>query len=356
MKVTAIIPSYNPDGQLARVVEELAGAGFARVIVVNDGSGPAYAPIFEQVATMPGCKVLSHPHNMGKGKALRTALEAFLAAPEGDIGVVTLDGDGQHRTEDVAACARALEDRPDSLVLGTRDFSGKDIPARSAFGNKMTRLLLRLCFGVRVCDSQTGLRGIPAGFARRLLDLPGDRYEFETHMLLEAKRCEVPFVEVPIQTIYIDDNAASHFRPVADSLRIYTLLLKFGLSSLLSFVVDISLFALLNLLLAGLPASARYLLATAGARVCSALFNFLLNRTMVFGSKSHPLGAMLRYGVLCVAQMLCSYGGIYLLAEALGVPAVPAKIVVDTLLFFASFQVQRRWVFPPRAECAEPAE
>ncbi|MDL2253713.1 bifunctional glycosyltransferase family 2/GtrA family protein, partial [Ruminococcaceae bacterium OttesenSCG-928-I18] len=346
MKVAAVIPALNPDDCLEDVVGQLFDAGFDRVILVDDGSGEACHALFERLQSHPGCEVLRHGQNRGKGRALKTAFSHYLENPQGCVGVVTLDADGQHSTGDVVHCAQALLDHPDSLVLGTRDFGGKQVPRRSFLGNRISRAAMFLLFSLSLHDTQTGLRGIPNHFCAQLLNTSGERYEFETNMLLEAKALGIPFLEVPIKTIYIDQNKASHYRPVLDSLRIFSLLFKFALSGLSSAVIDILLFALFNWLLGALGAGLRLLLAVGGARVISAVYNFLINRNVVFKSETGYTGAFVRYVLLCAAQMLCSYGGTYFFSAIVGLPDVAAKILIDVVLFFISFQIQRRWVFP----------
>lgn len=354
MRVAAVVPSLNPNEYLTRVVDELVGAEFSRIYVINDGSADSFAPVFEEAARHPQVILLRHEVNRGKGRALKTAFEHYLADPGDYVGLVTLDGDGQHHTADVVRVAEALEQHPEALVLGCRDFSQSDVPKKSELGNKITRTVFRLAVGMPITDTQTGLRGISKDFAAQLLNVSGERYEFETNMLLETKRARVPIREVSINTIYIDDNQASHFRPFADSLRIYSLIfkfiLKFTLSSLASSLLDLGLFAVLNYLLgvAAVSAGTRLLIATVGARVCSALFNFFVNKQLVFESKARTPGAMLRYGILAVAQVLCSYGGTYLLSEVLPLPTMLSKILVDVTLFFISYFIQRKWVFRMR--------
>lgn len=342
MKVAAIIPSLNPDEQFPNVIESLIATGFERIYIVNDGSKEEYLHYFEEAGTKPECFVLRHERNFGKGRALKTALGRYLSEAGDYLGAVTVDGDGQHRAEDVLKVARALEENPDALILGVRDFGGEDVPPRSRFGNKMTRLIFRLFCGISVTDTQTGLRGIPNGFARELLEVDGERYEFETNMLLETKRAGVAIAEAPISTVYIDDNSASHFRPIVDSLRIYRLILKYAFSSIVSFIVDFTLFGLLD---RWLPVFwGRLFVSVAAARVCSALLNFTINKNIVFQSKAGKISAV-RYFLLCGLVLLGSYAGVYLLSEILPLPSLAAKAVTDIALFAASFTLQREWVF-----------
>lgn len=192
MKVTAIVPSYKPDEKLAGVLRDLAAAGFERIIVVDDGSGPEYEAYFREAEGYPQCVLLRHEVNRGKGGALKTAFAWFLEHTGEDLGVVTVDGDGQHTAADALRCARELEAHPDSLVLGVRQFDGADVPLRSRIGNQATIWCFRVLCGVGVSDTQTGLRAIGTDFLRALCTVPGDRYEFETNMLLATSAWAFP--------------------------------------------------------------------------------------------------------------------------------------------------------------------
>lgn len=207
-------------------------------------------------------------------------------------------------------------------------------------------ILVRLVFGMSIEDTQTGLRGIPSAFACELTGVPGNGYEFEANMLLEARNRSIEVLQVPIDTVYENDNASSHFRPFMDSLRICSVFIRYALSSCASSIVDLACFALFNLLLdlAGLGLEA-VVLATYGARLVSALFNFAVNKRLVF-KREHASRSALRYAILCIACVSVSAA---LVAAASWlfpfIPAVVAKIVVDTVLFFANYRIQESWVF-----------
>lgn len=344
MKVAAVVPSLNPNERFRGVVDGLVQAGFERIYVVDDGSGEEYRPLFAYAESLPQCVLLRHSKNEGKGRALKTAIQHYLQNPDDLAGLVTLDADGQHATVDAVKVAQALLQSPNSLVLGARDFSAPGVPPKSKNGNRITSWVFRHMLGLPITDTQTGLRGIPNAFAQRLLAVKGERYEFETNMLLEAKRAGLAITEVPITVIYFDDNAASHFQPVRDSVRIYFLIIKFLLSSLSSALLDFGLFTLLHeVLLRTFAANPRLFWANGIARVCSALFNFTVNKKVVFESQGNTGGALLRYAVLAVVQLGASTAGIHFASMIM--PVLPAKILVDTTLFFISFAVQRRWVF-----------
>ena len=255
-EIPVIIPSYEPDEKLITLLTALQEAGIRHVIVVDDGSGTRYASFFERAAAFENCEVLRHAVNLGKGRALKTAFNHCLLASGGITGgagsvcrgipgCVTADSDGQHTPADILACMRRLWDNPESLILGCRDFDGPAVPARSSFGNKCTRQVFRYLLGLSVSDTQTGLRAIPAFFMEKLLEVKGERFEYETNMLIEAKNLNIRVLEVPVKTIYIEENKTSHFNPIRDSLRIYLVFGKFLFSSFSSNDNPLFLIALL---------------------------------------------------------------------------------------------------------------
>ncbi|WP_448629476.1 glycosyltransferase [Cellulomonas soli] len=279
--MVVLIPAYEPDTRLLTLVADLRTAGHD-VLVVDDGSGPDHAPLFA-AATRLGAHVLTHPRNRGKGQALRTGL-AHLAATRPGQDVVCADCDGQHTPTDIDAVAARLAAVPDdTLVLGTRRFTG-DVPTRSRVGNTVTRLLFRAVTGTAVHDTQTGLRGYPAAMIPWLLGVRGDRFEYELEILLRATTSGRRIVEHDIATVYLHANASSHFRPVADSLRVYLPLLAFAASSLTAFVLDTVLLLALH------ATTGNLLLSVIGARAVSCAVNFHLNRRLVFGRTTRAAG------------------------------------------------------------------
>lgn len=344
-ETVVIIPSFNPDEKLLRLLESLREAGLSNLLIVNDGSRPDCAPYFKQARQM-GATVLTHAVNMGKGRALKTAFNYVLNTYGDEVRGVCADADGQHAAKDIRACLDALEAHPDSIVMGCRQFDDKSIPFRSRFGNKLTRQVFRLLCGVRVSDTQTGLRALTGSTMRLFLTTRGERFEYEMNMLIETKEKDIPLTEVPIRTIYIEENQTSHFNPLRDSLRIYAVFVKFIASSLTSFLVDFFLFWLLSWLFEPLMGqTASIFLATAAARVLSSLLNYSINKRRVFGVREGRTSTLVRYYILCAIQMLCSAGLVDLLAFLTHLEGVVVKIPVDLILFLLSFQIQREWVF-----------
>lgn len=343
-KTAVLIPSLSPDEKLLSAIKELRKEGFSHILVVNDGSAPSYGRFFDEAAAL-GAVVITHTVNQGKGRALKTGINHILLQWPQCKFVVTVDSDGQHKTKDVLRCLKALEEAPDSLVLGCRCFDKKSIPFRSRFGNIVTAKIMKLLIGLAISDTQTGLRAFSTENMRRFLAIAGERFEYEMNMLLYCKEEEIPLVEVEIETIYLEENKSSHFRPLQDSAKIYSLFLKYILSSFSSFLIDILLFTLfVNLFKRGIPQS-YIVVSTVLARVISSVYNFFMNRIGVFKSKV-PLGrTAIRYYTLAVIQMLISAGGVWALHQVLPMGESIVKIVVDTILFCISFQIQREWVY-----------
>lgn len=346
-EIPIIIPSYEPDERLLQLLADLKEKSFSKIVIVDDGSGEEYQRFFEQAEEKYGCFVMHHTVNMGKGRALKTAFDFVLREFPDSVGSITADSDGQHTPECILSCAQALLARPDALIMGCRCFDKENVPARSEFGNKCTRVVMKFLAGVCVSDTQTGLRGIPSSFMRELLTLKGERFEFETNMLMETKKSRIPIVEVPIQTIYIEENRSSHFHPIKDSARIYMLFGKFLFSSLSSSVVDLLLFSLFcHLLKGGQWGGITYIMAsTVFARILSAAYNYFINYKVVFESRSSVGATMARYFLLAVVQMCCSALLVNFLYLLFGGAEVLIKIPVDVFLFFISFVIQREFVY-----------
>lgn len=228
-----LIPAYDPDEAFPRFLTQLKAAGFSHIIVVDDGSREETRPLFDAAEKDFGAEVIRHQVNRGYGRATKTGLTGFLERFGDDpriAGVITCDCDGQHHIDDVLSCARELCGHPDSLVWGCRDFSRTDIPFRSALGNRTTTAIFRRLVKMDLPDTQSGLRGIPTPLVRQMSEINGERFEYTTSMVLETVRSAIPLRTFPIETIYIDGNRSTHFRPVRDSAVIYAMIGRYLLS------------------------------------------------------------------------------------------------------------------------------
>lgn len=345
MNIAILIPAYEPDERLINLVNELSTMKFPLIMVINDGSSKNCTEIFRKLEEIPSCALVHHKNNLGKGAALKTGFRSILHTDTHIMGCITVDADGQHLPEDILKIANVSESKSNALVLGCRNFSAKNIPAKSKFGNLLTRTVYRVSTGKTITDTQTGLRAIPLSLMKRFIDLPGNHYEFEMNMLMHVAKNNIPVEEVEIQTVYINQNEASHFNPLLDSARIYKEILKFSFSSLSCSAIDIGLFSLVYGLFTSMNVPWPLLGATGFARLVSSGINFTLNKKLVFQSKEGVPTQAAKYYLLCGGQMLCSW----LLLEGftrVGMNnVVLLKIFADTLLFFMSFGVQRLFIF-----------
>ncbi len=333
-----VIPAYNPTHAMVELARRFSEMPTCQVVIVNDGSDAEHLSHFDACA--PYAIILSHPVNRGKGAALRTAFEYIRDALPDCTALVTADADGQHTYEDIQRVLLRAHAHPDALIMGCRSFVG-DVPFRSRFGNTLTRWVFHAASGVGVSDTQTGLRAFHRDQIDRFLAVAGDRYEYEINMLLTAAKIRIPIEEEPIETVYVDQNATSHFHPVRDSIRIYACILKFASSSLASFLLDYALYALFLAL--GLGSRK---LANVCARVISASFNFSVNWTMVFRDRNETLPrAALKYAVL--AAIICVLDTYVLesLINWVHIPPMIAKLPAEIVMFFVSYFVQKRFIF-----------
>ncbi len=354
--ITVVLPSLDPDEKLLGTVNGLLEQGFAQIILVNDGSKPENLHYFEAAAQHPEVTVLHHEVNCGKGRALKTAFQWFLENCPESRGVITVDGDGQHHGADTRACALHMLET-NRLTLGVRDFSLPGIPKRSRSGNRITSLVFKIFVGMTVSDTQTGLRAIPRKDVRQLCAVKGDRFEYETNMLLAMKEKGIRFDEVKIRTVYIEENKSSHFHPIRDSWRIYKLIfahfLKYMFSSLGCALVDNGLFMLFTHLFQNVLVNqlAMTVVPSAIARVLSSLLNFFVNKKLVFHNQGNTFNALLRYYALAIpqalAQMGLTYGACALLHIGTDQTLLRSAVyaIVMTVLFILSFMLQQRWVF-----------
>lgn len=348
-KSIVVIPALEPDNKLVSYVQELINNGIEKIIIVDDGSGQSYRHIFEELAGKAQCDLVTHEVNKGKGRALKDAIAYYMEKgyDKSYNGIITADADGQHAVEDVLKISDKMSATESALILGEREFD-RDVPFKSKAGNSITRNIFRLLYGIKLHDTQTGLRGIPNSLLEDFSTIVGERYEYEMNMLIECSRKKIAIESVTIQTIYLDNNSASHFNPFKDSVKIYRVILgnfiKYALSSLSATLIDICLFKLCVMVLK--PKISMYILcATIMARIFSSLYNFFINKNVVFKSDKPVIATAVKYYILCVCQMLVSAGLVTLCYSLLPIGETIEKMVVDTLLFFISYRIQRKFIF-----------
>lgn len=315
MRTVALIPAYKPSYTLNDVVMELKKRSFD-VVVIDDGSGHKYDDIFEVAGAY--AKVLSHKVNKGKGEALKTGLAYIKNNYEAPFTVVTADCDGQHRVEDIIKVASVANDHPDSLVLGRRELD-KSAPLKSRLGNGATRLFYHLTTGRKIYETQTGLRGFSDRLIDRYIALPGRRYEYEMEVMLISS--DIDIIETEIQTVYLDNNAATHFHPVKDTLTLWREFIRYKIPSLLSAAVDYIAFVLAVFF------SGTFLIPNLCVRAGSFLLKYILNRNIKYAEKA----GLVRYLITALVITLLDTGVLWLLTQ-IGVNVCLSKFISGVLM------------------------
>lgn len=352
--IAVLIPAYKPEGKrMIDLVKALLPYRFAEIFIIDDGSGEDFSGVFAALKDL-GCAVITHEENRGKGRALKTGLAAYQARFADGAGVVTADADGQHLPEDIVRVAEVLGENPEKLIMGCRTL-GPEMPFTSRFGNTLTRVIFGWVSGVKISDTQTGLRGIPGAYIDKISVLNGERYEFEMHMLLELKPMGLAHLEVPISTIYLENNQSSHFNRLRDSFLIYQMFFKYIFVGIASFVIDYGIYSGMNLLLPTLMAEPERLLwglplvvmiANITGRVVSSVFNFLFNRRILL--PAHHRGQTIvhqaaKYYLLVLIAMLLDT--LLVSSLSLVISKYIAKIIVGLSIFICNFFVQKRMVY-----------
>ena len=226
-----LLPSYQPELTLVNLSRGLSLEGF-KILIVDDGSGEKYQDIFkkcEQYAT-----VIGYDKNQGKGHALKYGFKYCLDNLKDYKYVITADGDGQHRIDDIVKVYERSKSR-DVSVIGVRKFDVK-VPIKSKVGNMLSKFNQSLVTARYMHDNQCGLRAFPYSLLPDLINIFGNRYEYEMNVLTYLQVKELPFICQRIQTIYENNNQGSHFRPIQDTLRIQSSILVYGLINIFLFI------------------------------------------------------------------------------------------------------------------------
>lgn len=334
-----VVPTLDPDEKIMNSFINELHKEFENILVVNDGSNKKHDKFFQKFEKQ-GIEVIKHYRNFGKGRGLKNAFNYILNKYKNIEGVITCDCDGQHSVKDIKKCAESMIKNPDKLILGVRDFDGENVPNKSKFGNKITRNIFKIFIGLTISDTQTGLRGLSKKLMNTFLDLSGERYEYETNMLIACKNESIPIEEVEIETIYLNSNANSHFNPLKDSIMIYKLFMKYFFVSFSSFILDIVLFlSIFNIL----NIESKILAATICARIVSSIYNYIVNSNLIF--KDMSVKSLIKYYGLVIIIMFFSGCLATYLYNLLNINVLIIKILVDTILWIVNLTIQREFIF-----------
>ena len=341
-----LIPIYEPTEKVLPFLKEFQKEDFDHFLVVDDGSGESYRPIFDSIAAETVFPVHSYPGNKGKGHALKEGITLLLKQyPELDT-IVTADGDGQHLRKDILRVSSKAKECPSAVILGVRDFSLA--PKKSASGNKWSARYFFLATQRKVSDCQTGLRALPKDSFDMALHTYGERFDYEMNFLLPASR-EYGVKEVVIETVYENNNEGTHFRPVADSLLIMRTPIAYILVGVTSFLIDILAFYLFaRFVFVNADTDVLDLLyASLCARAVSFPYNYILLGTVVFHHKRIFHYSFYKYFVLAATSVLTSFALTYLFTR-FWPAAFPVKVLVSIALGIITYFINLMITFANR--------
>jgi len=334
-KTIILIPAYEPPQGLIVLLQELKKKKL-EIVIVNDGSNSNYDDIFKEASKY--AHIITHRKNKGKGIALKTGLEHINKTNNNKYIVITMDCDGQHSIKDAITIGNYAKENPNQLVLGKR-LRSKKTPIRSRIGNEITRFIYRLTTGVNVYDTQTGLRAFSNELVPFMLDIEGERFEYEMNVLLKCPSNKIKIKEIEIETIYHDNNSHSHFKTIKDSTLVIVEIFKFLISSMISFIIDYLLYILLLL------TTNKLILSNIIARIISATVNYNLNKKIVFKNKNKNYNQILKYLLLAIVILTLNTSILSLLVNNLSLNKYLAKIITEIILISFSWLIQKKVIF-----------
>ena len=324
-KIIILIPAYNPNRLLIKIVTELYDKKI-KTIIVDDGS--KNKDIFTSLEKK--AIIIHHDINKGKGRALKTGLSYIKEKYKDEYIIVTMDADGQHSVHDAIKIANYCLNNSNSLILGSRKLN-KNVPIKNKLGNTITRNIYSLVTKRTIYDTQTGLRAFSTNLVDKMLNISGERYEYEINVLLELSN-EVPIKEIEIDTIYIDKNKGSNFNPIIDSYRIYKEIIKYSISSIISFLI----------IFKKNPYNIQ--ISNITARIISATFNFIINKKIVFKHQNKLYKSLISYIILATFILIANTYILTLLVK-IGFNKILAKIITELILFIISYTIQHFIIF-----------
>ena len=350
LDITIIIPAFRPDHNLTELIQRLSEEKVSDIIIVDDGSGKEYRDIFSSISKLSNCVVLEHAVNLGKGRACKTAIN-YLVNRDAEAlkGCVTTDCYGSFEVDDILRIMKHLYENRETLVLGKRIMDETNMSKAAKAGNKALKLSYHYLIGVDVTDPQTVLRGIPAGYMRKLLTTSGEQYDFDTQMIIGCKKYKVDVKEITLSTEYTKRRNMIPMRTIKDNIPIYITFAVYIFTSMLSSIVDIILFSIFCGIFDNVKelkfASSYVMLATATARLFSATVSYFMNYRLVFKANNSKTKSFSKWVGLCIIQMAISAFTVSFLHNTFGGSEVLFKIPVDFALFFFMYYCSREFIY-----------
>lgn len=328
IKYIALVPAYEPDNNLPRVVKELQENNFD-VVVVNDGSSLDYKEFFDACNT----KKISYPTNRGKGYALKKGYE-YIKENYNNYIVVTIDSDGQHKVEDAKNLCEYVKNNMDTLVIGKR-LRKDNVPLRSMIGNTITKFVFNLATGLDIYDTQSGLRAFSNKLIDYMLEIEGERFEYEMNVLLNLNQKNIKHKEIEIQTIYIDNNKKSHFKTISDSFKIYGKIAEFKVKPLVSFFMDLVIFAALII------ATNKIITSNLISKTISLALYYIINIKEIFKEKP-KLKNILFQLLTIIIYIIVSTFLIIILSKIIN--KYTSKVIIELLLFIIIQKIKNKLI------------
>lgn len=344
--ILIIIPAYNPPLELFRELLKKLDDAFKNILIVNDGSNEEYTSFFKELEAKH--HVLKHEYNLGKGAAIKTAYSFALDNYPDVLSYVVIDCDNQHDIEDMIKCCKVSINNPDSLVIGVRDFSLANVPFKSKMGNNITKTMFKWLFNYDITDTQTGLRAVSPKLAKELINIEGSRFNYELKCLITCCEKSIPIIEVPIKTIYIDNNKSSKFDPIKDSVLIYKEFINYYLKLFIPYILSLVVFLLTFYFLNSDNDLKALLLVNVIAGIVNIIASISLNFTSIY--KHNNIGNNIVYILKKILKIFIGGFFIYICYNLLDINLLFSKLLVDILLTIIVYFIFRNVGFKNEKE------
>lgn len=342
-----VIPCFNPTDKLIKLIKEIQEKGFSNIILINDGSSSTLQNYFNE-AKNNNCVVLNHSQNFGKGQSLKTGIKYIIDNYNSEKiqGILTVDSDYQYSCDDVLTIAETMIQNPNSFIMGLRNFSNTKLPLKTKIRHKLSQAFFKLSTGKKCSDTQCGLRGIPKQLFNLAIEESGKRYDYEMNFLMDAVLI-TETIYVPIESKIISKDKISYYHAFSDTIRVFARFLTFIGSSMFAYVLDFSLFSILGTIIFPKFISNEDLIiwiSTAAGKAAAGVINFTINKKYSFKTKNKSISEFLKY----VVVFFIKFGGsaeLVTLLKFIPIPLPLLKCIIDTLIFFISYRLQKVWVF-----------
>ncbi|MCF2447550.1 DUF2062 domain-containing protein [Dyadobacter sp. CY345] len=226
-----LIPTYNNQKTLRRVIDGVLAYGSEDIIVINDGSTDDTALILESYRGK--VHILTNEKNSGKGFSLRRGFKEAIHL--GYKNAISIDSDGQHLPSDIPLFIETALNHPGALLMGSRNMNQEGVPGKSSFGNKFSNFWFKFETGLTLPDTQTGFRLYPLDSIKKIR-LFTSKFETEIEVIVKLAWRDVKIIPINIQVIYDSNERVTHFRPFRDFTRISILNTYFVILTLLYYL------------------------------------------------------------------------------------------------------------------------